>query len=70
MPLFGDKARRGWLEGLRMIREDQPALSVAFWAARAEQTVERPLESMPATCWVRLEVLVRVREIGRQTKST
>lgn len=70
MPLFGLKARRFWPEGLRTIKEDQPALSEAFCVVRPEQTASSPSVPMPATCWVAPEVLVNVNEMGRQTKST
>ena len=52
------------------MRDDQGAPSEAVCALRASQTVSRPLEAVPETCWVALEVLVRAREMGRQTKST
>ena len=69
-PLLGLRARRlpPLVEGT--MREDQLALSVGVWGVRPWQTVSRPVEAMPETCWVVLEVLVREREMGRQTKST
>lgn len=70
MPLLGLRARRLPPEGLGTMSEDQPAPSVAVWAVRPWQTVSRPVDAMPETYWVALDVLVRVREMGRQTKST
>ena len=70
MPLLGLRARRLPPEGLRTIREDQSALLEAASAERPWQTVSRPSAPMPETCCVALEVLVRVREMGRPTKST
>ena len=70
MPLLGLRARRLPPEGLGTMRDDQPAPSEAVCALRPSQTVSRPLEAVPETYWVVLEVLVRAREMGRQTKST
>ena len=70
MPLLGLRARRLPPDGWGTMREDQPAPSEAVCARRASQTVSRPLGAVPETYWVALEVLVRAREMGRQTKST
>ena len=70
MPLLGLRARRLAPEGLCTMSEDQPAPSEAAWAFRPWQTASRPSDAMPETCCVALELLVRVKDMGRQTKST
>ena len=68
--MLGLRARRLPPDGWGTMRDDQPAPSEAVCALRPWQTMSRPLEAVPETVCVVLEVLVRAREIGRQTKST
>ena len=70
MPVLGLRARRLLPLGLVWTSEAQPALSMACWAVRPAQTVSRPLAGIPVTVCVAPAVLVRVRPMGRETKST
>ena len=69
MALLGDRMRRG-LVVLGTMREDQGAESVVCWVCRALLTVARPVAGMPVTVWGGPVAGVRVRAMGRETKST
>jgi hypothetical protein len=69
MPLVGDRTRR--TDPFKLIISwSQPAPSVLFWAMRLLVIVVRPFDGRPPTCETAPVVLVSVKAIGRQTKST